>query len=81
MSEHKSTDPVVHCQDCCCARSWRALGITQYTGSSIPEHIQKQRAALEEIRALLESPNWYDGDGAMDTLLDRLGFIVEAALP
>ena len=26
-----------HCKDCCCARSWRALGIDSYTGESIPE--------------------------------------------
>jgi hypothetical protein len=28
-----------HCSDCCCARSWKALGISEYTGKSIPEHI------------------------------------------
>jgi hypothetical protein len=30
-----------HCKDCCCARSWQALGINQYTGKSIPEHIEE----------------------------------------
>lgn len=30
-----------HCRDCCCcARSWKALGVTTYTGKSIPEHIE-----------------------------------------
>jgi hypothetical protein len=38
-----------HCQDCCCARSWAALGITQYTGKSIAEHIQALRSALSWI--------------------------------
>lgn len=38
-----------HCDDCCCARSWKALGITQYTGKSIPEHITLMREALEKI--------------------------------
>ena len=28
-----------HCADCCCARSWKALGISEYTGKSIPEEI------------------------------------------
>lgn len=35
-----------HCKDCCCARSWRALGIDTYTGKSIPEHITALREAL-----------------------------------
>lgn len=30
-----------HCKDCCCAKSWVALGITEYTGKSIPEHIEE----------------------------------------
>ena len=30
-----------HCVDCCCARSWKALGIESYTGKSIPEEIEK----------------------------------------
>lgn len=37
---------VSHCVDCCCARSWKALGITEYTGKSIPEHIDQLRSAL-----------------------------------
>lgn len=35
---------VEHCKDCCCARSWKALGITTYTGRSIPEEIERLRA-------------------------------------
>lgn len=35
-----------HCKDCCCAQSWKALGITQYTGKSIPEHITDLRNKL-----------------------------------
>ena len=30
-----------HCKDCCCALSWAALGITEYTGRSIPEEISR----------------------------------------
>lgn len=33
-----------HCKDCCCARSWKELGITEYTGKGIPEHIAQLRA-------------------------------------
>ncbi len=40
-----------HCADCCCARSWKALGFTAYTGLSIPEHIEQMRKALEHIAA------------------------------
>ena len=39
-----------HCVDCCCARSWTALGVTEYDGRSIPEHI----IALRELVAELE---------------------------
>ena len=39
----------IHCKDCCCARSWDALGISAYTGKSIPEHITALR---EQIAAL-----------------------------
>jgi hypothetical protein len=38
-----------HCKDCCCARSWEAIGVTTYTGMSIVEHIEQlvtQRDAL-----------------------------------
>lgn len=37
-----------HCRDCCCARSWEALGIVSYTGKSIPEHIDELRSALSK---------------------------------
>lgn len=39
-----------HCKDCCCARSWEALGITEYTGKSIPEHVAELTAQLEEMK-------------------------------
>jgi hypothetical protein len=38
-----------HCVDCCCAQSWKALGITTYTGKSIPEHIAAQAAEIERL--------------------------------
>jgi hypothetical protein len=38
-----------HCKDCCCARSWAALGITEYTGKSLPEHIEELRASLDRL--------------------------------
>ena len=40
-----------HCVDCCCAQSWKALGITEYTGKSIPEHIKELRKALLDIKS------------------------------
>ncbi len=43
----QSTDAQeTHCRDCCCARAWKALGITEYTGLSIPEHIELLRNQL-----------------------------------
>ena len=35
-----------HCDDCCCAQSWKALGIDKYTGKSIPEHIEQLREKI-----------------------------------
>jgi hypothetical protein len=36
-----TTEKNTHCHDCCCAQSWIALGVTEYTGLSIPEHIEQ----------------------------------------
>lgn len=44
MTSHQVNNE--HCNDCCCARSWKALGITEYTGLSIPEHIQQLRGLI-----------------------------------
>ena len=38
-----------HCKDCCCARSWKALGVNGYTGKSIPEHIADLQRTLKKI--------------------------------
>jgi hypothetical protein len=46
---------VSHCADCCCARSWKALGIdTENTRLSIPEHIDKLRADLAAAKTEIE---------------------------
>jgi len=42
-----------HCKDCCCARSWAALGVNEYTGKSIPEHIELIKAENERLRGAL----------------------------
>ena len=42
----RKTYDAEHCGDCCCARSWEALGITEFTGKSIPEHILDLKADL-----------------------------------
>ena len=46
-----------HCMDCCCAQSWNALGITEYTGKNIPEHISGIKSALSQARAEAERLN------------------------
>ena len=43
-----------HCRDCCCANSWKALGITEYTGLSIPEHIERMSAVVAAAQNLLK---------------------------
>jgi hypothetical protein len=47
----------------------------------VPSSDQRLITALREIDQILESPNWYDGEDAMEALLDRLGLIVQRALP
>ena len=47
-------EQIEHCKDCCCAKSWEALGISEYTGKSIPEEIASLRAALEAREGELE---------------------------
>ena len=43
-----------HCKDCCCAQSWKALGITEYAGNSIPEEIEALKARAENAEAEAE---------------------------
>lgn len=65
-----------HCKDCCCAHSWTALGVSEYTGRSIPEHIaalradnqrlqqerDKAQARFENARTKLRRLFWQDGN-------------------
>jgi len=44
-----------HCKDCCCARSWKALGITTYTGCSIPEEIESIRNRVASLTTVLDA--------------------------
>ena len=57
-----------HCKDCCCAKCWDALGITKYTGKSIPEHVSEMAKshqslvdALEEVVKLKGQRYHYEG--------------------
>ena len=52
---HATKEPMMedHCKDCCCARSWKALGIEEYTGKSIPEHITEREAVTAQLVAAL----------------------------
>lgn len=61
MTEPK-TDEALHCKDCCCARSWKALGITEYTGKSIPEHIDSLRALNAQLEEAVLKSWWYFTD-------------------
>ena len=44
-----------HCIDCCCQRSWEALGLKEYSGKSIPEEIEKIMLENERLRIELEA--------------------------
>jgi hypothetical protein len=44
-----------HCIDCCCAKSWEALGVTAYDGRSIPEHIFELRSRIEELEGRVKA--------------------------
>lgn len=46
-----------HCADCCCAQSWKALGVTQYDGKSIPEHIVELEKDRKRLNALMNHIN------------------------
>lgn len=39
-----------HCKDCCCARSWNALGGQTIPGGSIPQHIEELVSELAALR-------------------------------
>jgi hypothetical protein len=60
-----------HCKDCCCARSWQALGVTDYTGMSIPEHIERLRALLTRVY------EWTPAFPVEAGLLDEIGEALE----
>jgi len=45
------------CEDCCCAQSWKALGVTEYDGRSIPEHISALRERNVGLLADAEALN------------------------
>lgn len=38
-----------HCKDCCCAKAWGALGVSEYDGKSIAEHITELRFKNQEL--------------------------------
>jgi len=61
MSDELETN---HCVDCCCARSWKALGNPSYNGESIHEHIDRLVAENIALREALKVISAYDKDSA-----------------
>lgn len=59
-----------HCKDCCCAQSWESLGITEYTGKSIPEHIKEIR---DNITGAVS------GIDGVDLLLNEAGYLADSS--
>ena len=39
-----------HCKDCCCARSWEALGGQTIKSGSIVEHIEALKAERDQLK-------------------------------
>jgi hypothetical protein len=64
-----------HCRDCCCAQSWRALGVTEYDGRSIVEHIADLRHGL----AKLQQPD-PDADEALNRIVQSAAERIEHGL-
>jgi len=57
-----------HCKDCCCARAWKALEITEYTGRSIVEeililklHITEKDKRIVELEAIAQRAGDVEG--------------------
>ncbi len=44
-----------HCKDCCCARSWKALGSPKYDARDISEHIASLRAKVGRVELAIQS--------------------------
>ncbi len=42
-----------HCKDCCCAQAWKALGVSEYTGKSIVEHIEELKTEMWRLNKLV----------------------------
>lgn len=75
-----------HCRDCCCARAWKALGVTEFTGKSIPEHIASLTEENERLRAEIKDrqdteqslTNWvYENGERIKTLEDALKYYAD----
>ena len=61
-----------HCKDCCCARSWKALGDPEYDGRGIEEHITTAITAAEERgRAMANEDAAHRFDLLRDVALDK----------
>lgn len=59
-----------HCKDCCCARSWEALGIQSHTGRSIVEHIEMLRQQLATVTQ--ERDDWHrDASSHLQALCEQ----------
>lgn len=50
-------------------------------GPYTAEQVFQMRDALREIDQMLESSKWYDGEDARESLLERLGCLVQRSLP
>jgi len=77
----RKTYDAEHCGDCCCARSWEALGITEFTGKSIPEHILDLKADLALNASMLAKQTDLARDAeTIERLTESLLYYVKEAL-
>ena len=70
-----------HCHDCCCATAWRALGVTDYTVLSLPEHITALRAKLKGVEEVRDEyhQQWGEALESEEALKEKLAASEQAA--
>jgi hypothetical protein len=77
VSPEPDETAVNHCKDCCCARSWKALGISEFTGKGIPEHIVALKEELAVARRDLVSIAAVEKAAKASVMVDNPFYIFE----
>lgn len=57
VTDEAKREALEHCKDCCCARSWKALGNPTYNGMAIDERITALRESHDRLLEQLKLAN------------------------